>query len=431
MSTSRRPLMRLEFSRSIRLPALIAAVLALSAPRIGNADDGAPCETVMRIHGSATIGAYLVPELLKPFLKAEGWTDLKTVPAADGNSYTLVGHPAGAARAAGVYVEISDPENALGALDQGFADIAMCARRARPAEVRQLSRLGELTSPKCEHVVALDAVAIIVNAANPVDSLTRIQLRDIFLRHTTSWQDVGGSGPIHLYAPELKSGSSTTFQSVVLEDEECSSDAIRLPDNAALAEAIARDPRGIAFVSLTFAGANRIIAIADGKSEPHALRPVAASIRNGEYPLARRLYFYTAERPENPLAQKFLSFALGPTGQTIATQGGFVSPTLEPVVAREPAVSLAATSPPTPPTPAQSETHAAAVSAPPAAPPHVRPARVEETPPTRRTRERPETRPEPPAPSPTPAPRPTRPVTRPTAVPAATPDTSASGTGGG
>src|SRR5262249_33292595 len=160
-------------------------------------------------------------------------------------------------------------------------------------------------------------------------------------------------GPIHLYAPEAKSGSSATFQSSVLEDEECATDALRLPDNSELAEAIAADPRGIAFVSLTFAGANRIVAISDGKPEPRAARPLAAAaIRSGEYPLARRLYLYTAERPENPLAQKFLAFAMSTAGQTIAMQGGFVSATLEPAVAREPATSLAAASTPTPTPPA-------------------------------------------------------------------------------
>src|SRR5262249_20122209 len=157
--------------------------------------DAAPRDTVLRIHGSSTIGAHLVPDLLMPFLKAEGWTDLKRVAAADGASSTIVGRPAGSARPAGAYIEISDPENALAALDQGLADSAMCARRVRPAEARQLARMGELTSQKCEHVVALDAVAIIVTPANPVDLLTRAQLREIFLRHTTSWQDVGGSGP--------------------------------------------------------------------------------------------------------------------------------------------------------------------------------------------------------------------------------------------
>jgi phosphate transport system substrate-binding protein len=415
-----------------RIAMLAAAILIAGScgtrgadPVGGASEDAVPCETVLRIHGSTTIGANLMQDLLLPFLNAEGWTDLKTAPAADGASYTVVGRPSGSAKLGGVYVEVSDPESALTALDQGFADIAMSSRRVRPAEIRRLARLGDLTTPKFEHVLALDAVAIIVNAANPVDALTRQQLKDIYLRHTTSWQDVGGSGPIHLYARDPKSGTSATFQSAILDDEEISPDAMRLSDNRALAEAVAADPRGIGFVAGTFAGSNHVVAISDGKSEPHALRPIASSIRNGEYLMARRLYLYTGGQPENPLVQKFLKFALGTGGQAIVLKGGFVSPTFESSVPREPVTSLASSPPATPSPPAEARPN------PTPATPEVStaPARHRRTePPPPAT---PRVRAEAPPPKPTPTPRPPRPAaTRPQSSPASTPDQNAGGTGG-
>ncbi len=287
--------------------------------------------------------------------------------------------------------------------------------------MRQLTRHGDLTSPKCEHVLALDGLAVIVNAANPVDTLTRSQLKEIFLRRTISWQDVGGSGPIHLYACDPKSGNGAIFQSAILDDEELSPDARRFAENQALADAVAADPRGIGFVASTFTGNNRVVAISDGRAESRALKPVAATIRNGEYLLARRLYLYTAERLENPLAQKFLTFALGKSGQAIVMRDGFVSPSLEPVTPREPVASLASNPPAAPPAAAPEPQPS---PTPAAAPP--RPRVAEPTPaPTPRARA------EAAAPKPTPTPRPPRPaVARPPSVPAATPDVPANGTGG-
>ncbi len=423
--------MRPDVSRFVSLAAMLILAWPLGAkadeaPTGAVAESSAPCETVLRIHGSTTIGANLMSDLLLPFLAAEGWTDLKRVPAAEGASYTVIGRPTGSARPAGAYVEISDPESALTALDQGFADIAMSSRRVRPAEARQLTRLGELTSTKCEHVIALDGLAVIVNAANPVDALTRSQLKDIFLRRTVSWQEVGGSGPIHLYACEPKSGNGAIFQSAVLDDEELSPDARRFAENQALAEAVAADPRGIGFVSSTFAANNRVVAISDGKAESRSFKPGATAIRSGDYLLSRRLYLYTAEHVENPLAHKFLTFALGKSGQSIVIRDGFVSPTFEPsAMPREPVAALASN--PSAPTSAPSTTPAEPRTSPtPAAAPHR--VRVAEPTPAPTPRVRAEAA----APKPTPTPRPPRPaVARPPSAPApATSEGPSAGTGG-
>lgn len=357
-------------------------------------DDSAPRATLMRIHGSDTIGASLIGELLLPFLQTEGWSDLNRLPVDGKTSYNIVGHSAPAGKLAGVYVEISDPESALLALDQGFADLAMCSRRARSAEVQQFSRLGDLTSPACEHVLALDAVAVIVNPANPVESLTRAQLKDIYLHQVTSWQEFGGSGPIHLYARDAKSGTHATFQTTILEGDDLPASLPRQPDNHSLSDAIALDPRGIGLVGETFAGGNRVIGISDGKLQPRVTRPSAATIRDGEYPMSRPLYLYTAAASDNALVGRFLAFALGPAGQAIVTTCGFISPVIEPTPPASP--EPVAAPPPAPPPPV-----AVARPSPPPAPIDDPPERV------RRVR-----------PQPAPTPRPARVVTpRPAARP--------------
>ncbi|OAI43452.1 hypothetical protein AYO41_00135 [Verrucomicrobia bacterium SCGC AG-212-E04] len=387
----------------------------------GLADDAAPRDTVLRVHGSDSIGASLMGELLSAFLKAEGWGGVERAPSSGGTSYNIVGLPTPTGKPAGAFVEISDPDSALAALDQGFADIAMSSRRIRPGEARQFARLGNLTVPPCEQVLALDAVAVIANVANPTESLTRQQLKDIYLRRATSWQEVGGSGPIHLYARESKSGTHATFQTAILDEEDLPPDLPRQPDNRSLAEAVANDSRGIGLVALAFAGRNKVIAISDAKPLPRVTRPSAATIRNGEYPMSRRLYLYTAAAPENPLVRRFLAFALGPSGQAIVTKAGFVSsapettPVPEPLAAPAPVPVASPTPPPAEVKPAPS------------------PAQVIE--PTERPRRiRPRPTPAPPKPRATPqaAPRATPRATAPAVPgPAATPENNPSSSGGG
>ena len=380
---SLRPAARLaRLSRAALAVALAGVLLAAAslADAADPADVSGPRDTVLRVHGSDTIGASLMGELLLPFLQAEGWKDVSRVPSSGGTSYNFVGRPSPAGKRASVYVEISDPESGLSTLDQGFADLTMSSRRIRPAEVRQFSRLGDLTSPACEHVLALDAVAVIVNAINPIESLTRQQLKDIYLRRVTSWQEVGGSGPIHLYARDAKSGTHATFQAAILEDEDLPPDAPRQPDNRSLSDAVAADPRGIGVVAHTFAGNNRVVAISDGKPEPRVTHPTTATIRSGAYPMTRRLYLYTAATSENLLVGRFLAFALGPAGQAIVTKNGPVSALTEPARAPYPEpVASPAPSPSPSPVPPPADANPSRAPAPVAAAPG-RPARAKPQP---------------------------------------------------
>ena len=47
------------------------------------------------------------------------------------------------------------------------------------------------------------------------------------------------------------------------------------------------------------------------------IQPTVFNIKTEEYPLSRRMYFYTAGEPKNPLARSLLAFALSPQLQPI------------------------------------------------------------------------------------------------------------------
>ncbi|MCX6045888.1 MAG: substrate-binding domain-containing protein [Chloroflexi bacterium] len=76
------------------------------------------------------------------------------------------------------------------ALINGTADIANASRKMTKDEIAQAQKNG---FTPVEFTVAIDALAVIVNPANPVSKLTIPQLADIFTGRITNWQAVGGN----------------------------------------------------------------------------------------------------------------------------------------------------------------------------------------------------------------------------------------------
>src|SRR6202034_3973637 len=72
-------------------------------------------------------------------------------------------------------------------------DVGMASRRVRDDEVGDAAPLGNLASAASEHVIGLDGIAVIVNPANRVASLTTMQLAAIFSGAAGNWCDVGGT----------------------------------------------------------------------------------------------------------------------------------------------------------------------------------------------------------------------------------------------
>jgi phosphate transport system substrate-binding protein len=77
----------------------------------------------------------------------------------------------------------------IAALLQGTVDIGMASRALSDKEQQYAARRGlEVRT----FDVALDGIAVVVHADNPVETLTLEQLREIFTGNLQSWQDVGG-----------------------------------------------------------------------------------------------------------------------------------------------------------------------------------------------------------------------------------------------
>jgi glucose/mannose transport system substrate-binding protein len=269
-------------------------------------------QVALRLHGSNTIGKDLAPALCEDFLKYEGATSVQRKPGAREDEVNVEATlPNEAGGQVTFEIQAHGSSTAFADLAAGKADIGMSSRQIKPDEVQQCTSagLGNLLSPASENILGLDAIAVLVNKSNPLASITKQQLADIFSGKITDWSQMGGNpGPIYLYAPDDNSGTFDTFKSIVLGARALSPRASRYEDAAKLSDAVAADANGIGMAGRSFARNCKILAIAEpGKK---ALMPDTFAIATGDYPLSRRLYLYTPSDPQNKWTRKFVDFAL-------------------------------------------------------------------------------------------------------------------------
>ncbi len=274
------------------------------------------------LHGSNTVGARLAPVLLQTFVEREGavldpW---KLGDAGERQADVSEGPPDGIG-----YVEVAAHGSSTGfvSLEDKTADIAMSSRPINEDEHARLLRagLGDVYEGTGENVIALDGVAVIVHPQNPVRTLTLDSVRDIFSGRITSWSTLGGGDRvIKVYARDDKSGTWDTFRSLALRGSAIADDAERYESSFDLADAVAADPDAIGFVGLPYTRNARALDL----RVCDATHPASAfAVKAEEYPLARRLYFYTPPATTNPFVGAFAAFAED-EGQEVVRGEGFI-----------------------------------------------------------------------------------------------------------
>jgi phosphate transport system substrate-binding protein len=215
----------------------------------------------------------------------------------------------------------------LAALVNGTVDIANASREIKQEEIDAARKNG---IEPVEFVVAVDALAVIVNPDNPVDQLTIAQLADIFTGRITNWRDVGGrDADIVLVSRESNSGTYVYFlEQVVRRADKKNTDlfapqTLLMPSSVGISSEVGRNPNAIGYDGLGYVTDDvKMIAVAKAADTPYVI-PSVASGKDGSYPLARNLYMYTAGQPDAVIAH-YLDWIRGPEGQAIVAKLGFI-----------------------------------------------------------------------------------------------------------
>lgn len=213
------------------------------------------------------------------------------------------------------------------ALIGGTADIAEASRSIKQEEIDQCKQKGFTPS---EMKVGFDGIAVVVNPANPVKTLTVQQLADIFTAKITDWKDVGGTpGKITLLSREVNSGTHVYFKEHVLNNGdakgtvEFAPSAMMMPSSQAIADEVAQNTGAIGYYGMGYISAKQKalpISAGEGK-EP--VPPTLENVLSNKYPISRPLFMYTKGEPAGGVKQ-FIDFVLSPEGQDIVKKLGFV-----------------------------------------------------------------------------------------------------------
>ena len=198
------------------------------------------------------------------------------------------------------------------AASNGSADIGLSSRGLKDEE--KSSGLVGTT-------VALDGIAVIVNANSKVADLTVEQIAQIFTGEITDWSQVGGeAGTISCIGREAGSGTRDGFESITGTKDACKMDQ-ELTSTGAVIEAVAGNPNAIGYASLSSVeGKDTVKAVTVGGVECSE-----ATVLDGSYAIQRPFVLVTKEGTAlSAQAQAFFDFATSSTASDLIRSAGAV-----------------------------------------------------------------------------------------------------------
>lgn len=204
----------------------------------------------------------------------------------------------------------------LGIVERKY-NIAMASRIITEKEKE---RFGESFQ---QFKVGMDGISIAVSDEiyqKGVRNLNRDQVKRIYSGEITNWKEVGGPDrDIYVVSREYGSGTRDDFNEAVMEEIDAETDGVDTIaySGAAVKTAISRSDRAIGYLGFNYLGGG-VQGIAF-----NGIVPSYENIKLDIYELKRNLYFYTFGDPV-PGAMAFIDFVLGPQGQKIAAEEGFI-----------------------------------------------------------------------------------------------------------
>jgi phosphate transport system substrate-binding protein len=204
--------------------------------------------------------------------------------------------------------EISAEGSATGvvSITERNADIGMSSR---PPSIREIARAKAMGVQLKTINVAKDGIAVIVNEANPIESISLVELEAIFAGDINDWAAIGAtSGTISAYTRNTASGTYDLFRAKAMSSRDYGENTQKVAGNEQIASEVARNVNGIGYVGLAYT-----------KTPGTKVVPVEGMLPRAEnYPLNRTLfYLVNANIRLSEIANDFIGFTLSPQGQHI------------------------------------------------------------------------------------------------------------------
>ena len=261
----------------------------------GSAADGS--------NASASTGSQSTGTQLSGTVSTDGSTSMESVIGVLGEQFKAD---------TGVSVSYNPTGSGAGieAVSNGSCDIGLASRALTDEEIA-----GGLT----ETVVALDGIAIIVNAENSVTDLTLEQIAQIYTGEVTDWSEFGSdAGAIANIGRESGSGTRDGFESITGTEDKCQYRQ-ELTSTGDVITTVSQNPNAIGYASLA--------AIKDSVKAltVNGVAPTEATVKDGTYLVQRPFVLVTKEGTAlSETAQKFFDFAISADAASIISAAGAV-----------------------------------------------------------------------------------------------------------
>ncbi|MCI4662411.1 MAG: hypothetical protein MRY63_11410 [Neomegalonema sp.] len=183
---------------------------------------------------------------------------------------------------------------------------------------------GALDATGLGQPVALDAIAAVAHAGNPVAALTARQINGLLRGRIIDWSmiDPSRTGRPRLYLPPEGSATLTMVKAFSRVRRTDAGAVTHIADPIERAAAAANDPNGIAFVSVAaLSDKARILPIGERRGDT---LPSEKAVLSGAYPLVRMIYARTGSDENHALTPSLQQFLFGPRGQSVLRKMGLV-----------------------------------------------------------------------------------------------------------
>lgn len=223
----------------------------------------------------------------------------------------------------------------IAALINGKTDLANSSRLISEEELYFANKRDIKPYPI---IFAQDALALIVNESNPIDSITLSDLAAIYSGKVKNWSQLNGgeNNKVSLYGRQSSSGTYIYFRDIIVKAEYDMS-MIGMSGTAQIVDAIRNDKSGIGYVSSGYIDEKiiqglKVLKIKKDENFPAYSPMEKENIIAGYYPITRPLYQYTNGKPTGTLLD-FILFQFSETGTSIIESNGFYPVNTEDVIA--------------------------------------------------------------------------------------------------
>jgi phosphate transport system substrate-binding protein len=217
----------------------------------------------------------------------------------------------------------------IAAVANGTVDLANASREMKPEE-KETAKKNTGKEP-VEHVVAYDALAIYVHAANPLAKITKAQLACVYGEGGTcaKWTDLGVEVPgcsgqeIVRAGRQSNSGTYAYFREWAVGDKgDLKLGSRDMQGSKDVVDLVEHTPCAIGYSGLGYKTEKVkmvCVALADDKECVEATTENALS---GRYPISRALYMYTLGEAQGEVA-KYLDWVRSDAGQALVERSGY------------------------------------------------------------------------------------------------------------